>query len=339
MEIKSPPARLEIVDFLRGIAALSVAWFHFTNGGGLLGAGWLKSSGTYGWLGVEVFFVISGFVIPYSMFQGGYVLRQHLAAFLAKRIVRLEPPYLIAIVLSLLLWYLSSMAPGFRGVGPDVSITQLLLHLGYLNSIFGLPWVNVVFWSLAIEFQYYLLIAIGFPAFIHKSPLVRVAALMVFCFSGLLFDNPVHVFHYAVLFGLGIVAFWKLVGIVSVRSYLLMTIAITSLGVITLGTSFALVGVASNLIIGFVRVSNCRPLAFLGAISYSLYLVHVPIGGRVINLGARFADSLTLQISVLIAAVAASLLSAYVMYVLIERPSARWSRSFAYAHWKYAGRR
>jgi peptidoglycan/LPS O-acetylase OafA/YrhL len=65
-----PNKKLEIISLLRVLAALGVAWFHFTNGNvSFLDAGWLKNSGKYGWLGVEVFFVISGFVVPYSLFS------------------------------------------------------------------------------------------------------------------------------------------------------------------------------------------------------------------------------------------------------------------------------
>jgi peptidoglycan/LPS O-acetylase OafA/YrhL len=54
--------RIEILDGLRGFAALWVAWFHFTHGSGLFQAGPVLASGNYGWLGVEIFFAISGFV-------------------------------------------------------------------------------------------------------------------------------------------------------------------------------------------------------------------------------------------------------------------------------------
>src|SRR5689334_14543570 len=91
--------RISTVDSLRGIASLAVCWFHLTNGNpSFLTGGPLKSSGTYGWLGVEMFFVISGFVIPYSLHKAGYDLKSF-GTFVAKRIIRLDPPYLVSIVI------------------------------------------------------------------------------------------------------------------------------------------------------------------------------------------------------------------------------------------------
>ncbi len=59
-----PAEKIHVVEYLRGVAALGVAWFHMTN---TYGPGFVASFGSLGWLGVDVFFVISGFVIPYSL--------------------------------------------------------------------------------------------------------------------------------------------------------------------------------------------------------------------------------------------------------------------------------
>lgn len=53
--------RLQHLDALRGLAAFSVVWFHLTASG--YGQEW-SNFGKYGYLGVHVFFVISGFIIP-----------------------------------------------------------------------------------------------------------------------------------------------------------------------------------------------------------------------------------------------------------------------------------
>jgi hypothetical protein len=60
------PKRVLSVEGLRGIASLSVAWFHLTN---TYQWGIVRASGSWCWLGVEAFFVIFGFVIPYALWM------------------------------------------------------------------------------------------------------------------------------------------------------------------------------------------------------------------------------------------------------------------------------
>ena len=65
-------------------------------------------------------------------------------------------------------------------------------------------------------------------------------------------------------------------------------------------------------------------------ISYSLYLLHVPIGGKIVNLGTRFAHTLPTQVLVLAAAVAGSISASILLYRLVELPSQRLSSSIRY---------
>src|SRR5215467_12962304 len=70
---RSEGGRLPTLDALRGLASLAVMWFHFTKHAmPEIGDGALRLTGKYGWLGVQVFFVISGFVIPYSLQRANY---------------------------------------------------------------------------------------------------------------------------------------------------------------------------------------------------------------------------------------------------------------------------
>jgi peptidoglycan/LPS O-acetylase OafA/YrhL len=200
-------ARVAILDVMRGFAAAAVAWFHFTHAGGLLEDGWLKGSGSYGWLGVEVFFVISGFVLPYSLWKGRYRLGDDTATFLVKRLVRLEPPYLITLAITVGLLYGSAATPGFRGPPPNVSPAQLLLHVGYLNSYFGYPSLSPVFWTLAIELQFYLLLAFTYPLVSNQSRGATVLLPATLACLALALPHDLLVLQYLGLFGLGINAF------------------------------------------------------------------------------------------------------------------------------------
>ncbi len=64
--------RIAVIEAIRGLAAISVALFHFS----VQLEGPVRAIFGYGWLGVDVFFVISGFVIPFSLFGRGYSVRQ-----------------------------------------------------------------------------------------------------------------------------------------------------------------------------------------------------------------------------------------------------------------------
>lgn len=321
-------SRIEIADQLRGLAALAVAWFHFTHGG-TLATGWLKDSGAHGWLGVEVFFVISGFVIPYSMARAGYRLSDW-SAFLGKRLLRLHPPYLAAVALALVLLYASAATPWFRGPDPAVDSRQVLLHLGYLNDIAGVPWLNPVFWSLAIELQFYLVVALAFPLLAHGEPAMRWACLAVFCALGLAVPGKEFVFMFAPVFALGMLAWWQSSGRMSGAAFLLGVLALAALIAATRAVEVAVPTAIAALLIGSVTARPIGWLAFAGAISYSFYLVHLPVGGRVVNLGLRFADGAPAQALVLLLALAASIAAAVVMHRLVELPARAWSSRIGY---------
>ena len=329
--MQNPTARIEIIDPLRGLAALSVAWFHFTNAGALFDNVWLRLSGAYGWLGVEIFFVISGFVIPYSLSQTKYRFPMDAVRFVSKRIIRLDPPYIVAIAFTIMLWYVSAAVPGFRGSPPHIEPVGLLLHLGYLNAFFGYPWVIPVLWTLAIEFQFYILIATCFPIIAHESSVVRILGIAALCGSAFVFPDGGYAFHYMALFALGIATFYKYVGIVSVRTYVLMVAPIFAAAVFSVGNAIAIAGLLTALVVAFARVPRIASLAFLGSISYSFYLVHIPVGGRVMNLGKRLALSSGENMVVLLIAFCASVIVAYLMHKLVEVPAQKWSSSLTYS--------
>ncbi len=77
--------RNQTVDALRAIAALWVCLFHFTSATGV---------GRYGYLGVTIFFVISGFIVPWSMARADTAKQIRLAARIGYRTARSESPLL-----------------------------------------------------------------------------------------------------------------------------------------------------------------------------------------------------------------------------------------------------
>ena len=310
--------RIEIIDSLRGIAVLMVTWFHMTN---TYSDGFVKSSGQYGWLGLEIFFVISGFIIPYAMYRSGYKIKKDYGRFLLKRFTRIEPPYIIAMLCTLALLYLSSLSPGFQGTPPDISAKHVFLHFGYLNGIFGYSWFNPVFWTLAIEFQFYLFISLLFPLMISKNSVLRDMSFFLISLLPLTQSQEVFIFHYMCLFAFGILTFQALSKIISIKKYFFMFIVVSVFSYFSLGLLITVVAVFTSLFILFVKIKEFRILTFLGSISYSLYLLHIPIGGRVVNIGKRFADSDIEFVFISILATLISIICAYYFYKFIEKPA------------------
>lgn len=322
--------RLTNVDSLRGLAALSVCWFHLTNGNAqFLPDGWLKASGRHGWLGVDVFFVISGFILPYAMDARGYVLRHDIGRFILKRVVRLDPPYLAAVALTLVLGVVSTAMPGYRGAPMTATMGQVLAHVGYLNQLLGLPWLSPVFWSLAIEFQFYIAIAILFPVLASASARTRTAGLVGVWAVAMVGGPSAWVVAYLGMFGCGMAVFARYRGFIGWPAFFVLLTAMAGAVWRTQGVEQAIVSFATSIVIVSGRGGSWIG-SQLGALSYSLYLVHVPIGGRVVNFGTRLADTRTTELVVLCVALAASLAAAVALHRLVEEPARRWSASIRY---------
>ena len=323
---ESPPSaqRFENLDLYRGLAALAVCLFHFgvdqpvhdRIASDLLG---------HGYLGFDVFFVISGFVIPLALEKSHFVARDY-GSFLLKRFLRLYPAYFASGVLVLVLWYASSLYPGFRGAAPHVSARQIVGNLTLTADLLDEPWLNPVYWTLAIEVQYYLLIGLCYPALTSTSAGIRWAVIATWLLIPLILPLHATVFEYGALFGLGIAAFLYATHRIDLRGFLACLIAgllVQGLHADWLSAGAAL---ATALAIAWARFEAPRSLVFLGTISYSLYLVHVPFGGKVIHALQRLHGGPGFAYGVILVAVILTVGAAYLFYRAIERPSHAYSR-------------
>ena len=94
------------ITMLRGIACLGVCIMHFS---GTIDSKNLHEITKYGGYGVPIFFAISGFILPYSLDRSSYQIRDFFP-FILKRIIRLEPSYIISILGLLLLSMLAQFS-------------------------------------------------------------------------------------------------------------------------------------------------------------------------------------------------------------------------------------
>ncbi|WP_413799747.1 acyltransferase family protein [Streptomyces iranensis] len=152
------PVRLRALDGLRLLAALMVAAYHYGGRDGEITQAWgsspraqfptLSSYFAYGCLGVQIFFVISGFVI--CMSGWGRPLR----SFFASRVSRLYPAYWVAIILVTGVFALPWVA--YEAVSPS----DALVNLSMLQQPLGVDRVLGVCWTLWAELRFYALFAL-----------------------------------------------------------------------------------------------------------------------------------------------------------------------------------
>ncbi|WP_197046907.1 acyltransferase [Paucibacter sp. KBW04] len=144
--------RFHEIDLLRGLACLSVLGFHYLSRSPRVG--WMPEALVpaidavmrFGYLGVHLFFVISGFVILMSA-QGATPRN-----FAASRVARLYPAlWVAASITALTAWGLGDAR--FMSTWP-----QYLVNLSMVPQWFGVPYIDAAYWSLAVELHFYIYI-------------------------------------------------------------------------------------------------------------------------------------------------------------------------------------
>ncbi len=345
--------RFEYIDGLRGLASILVAIGHLADAAedkhpGILGPGVMELA-DYGRFGVQIFFVLSGFVIAHSVAAGAYSFA-YLGRFVARRFVRLDLPYWSVIALEItLLWVTGLIMVEYLRELP--SIPQILANGFYLQQYLGYEHILPVFWTLCYEVQFYLVFVLSLVLLAKLRNagvterttriLAAVALAASFCWSLSIYLGLAPMPHRALFidrwfqFALGVVTY------LFYRNYCgwLPFAAFTALcvaGGLVFGaddyrvTSTLLTAATGVAILASLRLSWWNSLLiaptmqFLGRISYSLYLLHTAIGWRATALTRELLGSHYSTAAAYFAffvGLAASIIGAWIMYVLIERPA------------------
>lgn len=319
--------RIASLDLLRGLAACSVVLFHFTikETVTLSDSNGLRFVGQFGHYGVQIFFIISGFVIPYSMWAKSYEISDF-GRFMMKRILRIEIPFLIIIVIEVLLIALSAMTPWRAGVSERLDLWNIILHIGYLNGFLDRPWLLPIFWTLAIEFQFYLFIALLFNLLTDQRAVFRYVIFAAMIGLSFVASRNILFFHSA-FFIIGIVLFQFYVKSISKTEFMIL-----------LSMVLTFVAFTENLFIAILSGLSCLATLTLnelpsfwyriGFFSFSIYLIHVPLGGRVLALVEILSDNESVKTIAIIITFVLVLLAARLFYHLVERPALKLSKNY-----------
>jgi peptidoglycan/LPS O-acetylase OafA/YrhL len=325
--LKSDTSHISVIDSLRGIAAMMVCLYHFV----CTTTGYIQNEIVlfvfkYGQYGVHLFFVISGIVIPLSMLDNDYSWRKF-PKYIWKRFLRIEPPYLLSILVYIAYVWFKHHILNLHDLSMP-SMSNIALHIGYFIPFFeGKYWFINTYWSLAVEFQYYLVLCLIFPLMTHKEKWIKHAICGLFLFSCLLLPKSSFLFGWTAIFMLGITYIFfkrKIFNIIETLIWFLLSSILVSYNFGYFEMLFCLGVVA---LIHLIPTFKFKPTLFLGKISYSLYLLHGLSGGLVINLLSHVEALQPYKILVILLGVFIAVLSAFVFYLIIEKPSQKWSKN------------
>lgn len=336
--------RLLLIDSLRGVAAMWVLTYHFYNA--LLPESnavlfWWPFDQLFqaGYLGVFIFFVLSGFVINDSLqsreMSGGFFMR-----FLVRRLVRLDIPYWVVIILTGV--SVEAMARFGLSQKEPVLLSDYFWNMAYLDNLLSKPSIVSVGWTLQYEVQFYLVLALLLLVF-HYSGAgnhLRAGLLLLSCFFSVVFGFPGFPFFVKHLF----VDYWFcfVLGIFVndvIRSrvysiYFWLAVAAAGVHGIVLNNPVGITSALTAILLFFAHRFNAfstwlnwRPLLFLGSISYSLYLLHPFFGNRLLRfINYRYDLSVWSAAAIFIATTVVTVALVWVFYRLIESPSHQLSR-------------
>jgi peptidoglycan/LPS O-acetylase OafA/YrhL len=357
----SPPVEgqhIAFIHILRGVAALVVAWSHlsgfwlFLSGGSsALHDAWsdwiarpfhIVENG--GQLGVIIFFLISGYIITHTS------LCEDRLSYLVKRTFRIFPALAGALLVTWgLLHVLAWVDLPFRGFqgGPVVNwLKSVFLLDGFTSDRYMLPTA----WTLVVEVMFYALV-FGVIGLQHSRPLastwiiagVWVAMCLVCTNVAFLADHVSAGASYLV----GFLLVGRLFYFVHVRLVNLLDAAILGGAVfftvlllleardpgylLTPGglpgyeplTAFVTAIIIFLAMLRWAPRTAIQPFAFLGDISYSLYLLHLPVGFAL--LAVFDAADINQSLATLLA-IAGSILASWISYLVVERPSQKLAR-------------
>ena len=314
------------INLLRGVAALSVCLYHFIGyedfRGDLFASNSLTSDlANFGVNGIFLFFVISGFVIPFSLAKADFKLTR-LHRFLSRRFIRIEIPYLVSILFILAIGVLFAFK---NNTNVSFSFERFIYHIFYVIPFSSFEWYNVIYWTLAIEFQFYIVIGLLFYFLSSQRKITVLFALLIFGFSSFLVPDNRFVFHYATIFSQGIILFLvktnrvsSKTGLVFIGAFVLATAYIHSIEV-------SVFSVLTLCAIHFLEIDTKMTNRF-GDISYSFYLTHGFIGGNVLYFFSRYVTSYSGKMALVLSAVTASFVFAFIFWRFIENPARKLSR-------------
>lgn len=332
MSVPLPVAksRNHTIDLLRFVSAAYVALFHF-NAPLQFNGGWYAAFCNRGNLGVPVFFIISGYCIRLA-----HKHTKTPCEFIIRRLFRIFPPYWFSLLVVVLCILILKITTGYNSVVTLPKRLDEILATPFLYTypLSTIKIINLVYWTLPYELFFYLII---FLAIVPASnwrillPLVltTIAIVMPLQTTGILFffnELPTFMLGYALCILIDEGLQWS-GALLFILSAVGVCIKHPEIGYL----------LALGIAIGCIFIDSRKPLgnnifSRLGDISYSIYLLHVPVCVYLLGFlykiqAVRHYIILTIMVDIFLMAVII-FVSAYA-YKYVEAPSIEWGKKFS----------
>ena len=313
--------RLNTLDLLRTFAALAVCAFHLR----WSEISWITDLFGLGYLGVDVFFCISGFITPLALSWGKFKISKT-PGFLLSRFIRLYPAFVIIALAEMALYYFGCPALGY-GAHPDrITWERVLANLTLTADFFQIEWYVAVFWTLAIEAQFYLMILICYPLLNSKKLSFSLPVLIVWCALPLLVGKGPTLGTYSALFAMGMAAYLLYQKRISHWLYLCLLILATVIEAHAISERAAITALGTALAITYLPPFTGKVVEWFSKLSYSFFLIHITIGGAFMYNFKHLPPTWHYQLPTLIGATLVATLVAFAYYRFIELPIHNYSR-------------
>lgn len=283
--------QLALVNILRFLAAVFVMMYHYTfmffqRGNSYLDFPLLKFFFHYGYLGVHLFFIISGFVITLS------AENRKFKAFLISRITRLYPALWICAGLTFISYFIF----GQQILGETKSLLQFLTNLTMVPTLFGQNIIDGSYWSLSVELKFYAFIGVllltGLFKFLREIAIGLSFILLPLAFVFKMEHNHISLFLSGVIFYYIYKNKSKLIDLISLLALLSVSIkyATSEAAGLIAGYkyNFSQITIAIYIISFYaifylisqnkLNFKNTKFIGILGAITYPVYLIHQEVG-------------------------------------------------------------
>ena len=244
---------------------------------------------------------------------------------MVKRIIRINPPAYAALALVLLHWFLIDRFINHNRVYTGGITLPQILH----NMIFTVPftqykWVVGIFWTLAIEFQFYIFIGLCFNFLFESKGLLWKFVLGyvgVSLLQYLPFADFRNFFHYSFLFAMGGITMLYYQNRIAKLEFLAVMMLFTILAYWQLDFSITVTEVLTSAAILLTRVEN-KLFALTGKISCSFYLIHVLVGttAEFVLVRVIAPDTEIKKVVITLLCIVSALADAYIFYTFIENP-------------------